>query len=123
MIIEGFDVKVVQADLDFDPTEGSGARARLGRPVWRPGPAHARPRDRLGGPRGGRAGLGRCAPRRTSTRPSGSSRRTSSRIPVQPGSLGLEAMLQLLQFHMLHAGLGEGMVRAALRAPSARAER
>ena len=29
--------------------------------------------------------------------------------PVQPGSLGLEAMIQLLQFHMLHAGLGEGL--------------
>jgi len=27
--------------------------------------------------------------------------------PVQPGSLGLEAMLQLLQFYMLHAGLGD----------------
>jgi acyl transferase domain-containing protein/3-hydroxymyristoyl/3-hydroxydecanoyl-(acyl carrier protein) dehydratase len=29
--------------------------------------------------------------------------------PVQPGSLGLEAMLQLLQFYMLHEGLGEGI--------------
>ena len=28
--------------------------------------------------------------------------------PVQPGSLGIEAMLQLLQFVMLHEGLGEG---------------
>lgn len=31
--------------------------------------------------------------------------------PVQPGSLGLEAMIQLLQFHMLHAGLGDGLQR------------
>ena len=29
--------------------------------------------------------------------------------PVQPGSLGLEAMLQLLQFHMLHTGLADGL--------------
>ncbi len=29
--------------------------------------------------------------------------------PVQPGSLGIEAMLQLLQFVMLHKGLHEGM--------------
>ena len=28
--------------------------------------------------------------------------------PVQPGSLGLEAMAQLLQFHMLHAGMHRG---------------
>ncbi|MFK7989539.1 MAG: beta-ketoacyl synthase N-terminal-like domain-containing protein [Sandaracinaceae bacterium] len=31
--------------------------------------------------------------------------------PVQPGSLGIEAMLQLLQFYMLEAGLDEGMKR------------
>ncbi|MDQ3263752.1 MAG: 1-acyl-sn-glycerol-3-phosphate acyltransferase [Myxococcota bacterium] len=29
--------------------------------------------------------------------------------PVQPGSLGLEAMIQLLQFFMIQQGLGEGM--------------
>jgi 3-hydroxymyristoyl/3-hydroxydecanoyl-(acyl carrier protein) dehydratase len=29
--------------------------------------------------------------------------------PVQPGSLGLEAMLQALQFHMLHAGMDAGI--------------
>jgi acyl transferase domain-containing protein/3-hydroxymyristoyl/3-hydroxydecanoyl-(acyl carrier protein) dehydratase len=28
--------------------------------------------------------------------------------PVQPGSLGLEAIAQLLQFHMLHAGMHQG---------------
>jgi 3-hydroxymyristoyl/3-hydroxydecanoyl-(acyl carrier protein) dehydratase len=31
--------------------------------------------------------------------------------PVQPGSLGLEAMLQLLQFYLLHQGLGSELVR------------
>ena len=29
--------------------------------------------------------------------------------PVQPGSLGIEAMLQLLQFAMIERGLAEGM--------------
>jgi PfaB family protein len=29
--------------------------------------------------------------------------------PVQPGSLGLEAMIQLLQFHMLHRGMADGI--------------
>ena len=29
--------------------------------------------------------------------------------PVQPGSLGLEAMLQALQFHMLHTGMDQGI--------------
>jgi 3-hydroxymyristoyl/3-hydroxydecanoyl-(acyl carrier protein) dehydratase len=32
--------------------------------------------------------------------------------PVQPGSLGIEAMIQALQFHMLHAGLDRGMAHA-----------
>lgn len=31
--------------------------------------------------------------------------------PVQPGSLGIEAMVQLLQFAMLHRGLDEGIER------------
>ena len=31
--------------------------------------------------------------------------------PVQPGSLGLEALLQLLQFYMLEADMGAGMVQ------------
>ena len=39
--------------------------------------------------------------------------------PVQPGSLGLEAMLQTLQFFMIHQGLGDGPGRA-LRAHRAR---
>lgn len=30
--------------------------------------------------------------------------------PVQPGSLGLEAMLQALQFHMLHTGMGKDII-------------
>lgn len=36
--------------------------------------------------------------------------------PVQPGSLGIEAMLQALQFHMIEAGMGEGMRRPRFEA-------
>ena len=32
--------------------------------------------------------------------------------PVQPGSLGIEAMLQALQFHMLHTGMDSGLTNA-----------
>jgi 3-hydroxymyristoyl/3-hydroxydecanoyl-(acyl carrier protein) dehydratase len=32
--------------------------------------------------------------------------------PVQPGSLGLEAMIQALQFHMLHTGMDRGLTHA-----------
>ena len=32
--------------------------------------------------------------------------------PVQPGSLGIEAMLQALQFHMLHTGMDAGLTNA-----------
>ncbi len=39
--------------------------------------------------------------------------------PVQPGSLGLEAMLQLLQFAMLHGGVAEGRGGAARFEPLA----
>ena len=31
--------------------------------------------------------------------------------PVQPGSLGIEAMIQLLQFAMLEQGMDEGFAR------------
>ena len=36
--------------------------------------------------------------------------------PVQPGSLGIEAMLQTLQFHMIEAGLGAGVPNARFEA-------
>lgn len=35
--------------------------------------------------------------------------------PVQPGSLGVEAMVQLLQFYMLHENLHQGMIRPRFR--------
>jgi 3-hydroxymyristoyl/3-hydroxydecanoyl-(acyl carrier protein) dehydratase len=41
--------------------------------------------------------------------------------PVQPGSLGIEAMIQLLQFFMLESGMHEGLERRA-SSPSRRQE-
>ena len=42
--------------------------------------------------------------------------------PVQPGSLGLEAMLQLLQFHMLHANLDQGLRQPRFQAIASEAD-
>jgi 3-hydroxymyristoyl/3-hydroxydecanoyl-(acyl carrier protein) dehydratase/1-acyl-sn-glycerol-3-phosphate acyltransferase len=36
--------------------------------------------------------------------------------PVQPGSLGIEAMLQLLQFHMIETGMGDGVAHPRFEA-------
>jgi 3-hydroxymyristoyl/3-hydroxydecanoyl-(acyl carrier protein) dehydratase len=60
-------------------------------------------------PRGGRAGLGALRAEKDVNPAEWFFKAHFFQDPVQPGSLGLEAMLQLLQFHMLHAGLGEGM--------------
>ena len=37
--------------------------------------------------------------------------------PVQPGSLGLESLFQLLQFYMLERGLADGMTTARFETP------
>jgi 3-oxoacyl-(acyl-carrier-protein) synthase/3-hydroxymyristoyl/3-hydroxydecanoyl-(acyl carrier protein) dehydratase len=60
-------------------------------------------------PRGGRAGLGLLRAEKDVNPAEWFFKAHFFQDPVQPGSLGLEAMLQVLQFHMLHAGLGEGM--------------
>ena len=60
-------------------------------------------------PRGGRAGLGALRAEKNVNPAEWFFKAHFFQDPVQPGSLGLEAMLQLLQFHMLHAGLAEGM--------------
>ena len=60
-------------------------------------------------PRGGRAGLGFLRAEKDVNPAEWFFKAHFFQDPVQPGSLGLEAMLQLLQFHMLHAGLGDGM--------------
>jgi 3-oxoacyl-(acyl-carrier-protein) synthase/3-hydroxymyristoyl/3-hydroxydecanoyl-(acyl carrier protein) dehydratase len=60
-------------------------------------------------PRGGRVGLGALRAEKYVNPAEWFFKAHFFQDPVQPGSLGLEAMLQLLQFHMLHAGLAEGM--------------
>jgi 3-oxoacyl-(acyl-carrier-protein) synthase/3-hydroxymyristoyl/3-hydroxydecanoyl-(acyl carrier protein) dehydratase/1-acyl-sn-glycerol-3-phosphate acyltransferase len=60
-------------------------------------------------PRGGRAGLGFLRAEKDVNPAEWFFKAHFFQDPVQPGSLGLEAMLQLLQFHMLQAGLAEGM--------------
>jgi len=62
-------------------------------------------------PRGGRAGLGFLRAEKTVNPAEWFFKAHFFQDPVQPGSLGLEAMLQLLQFHMLQAGLAQGMSR------------
>jgi 3-hydroxymyristoyl/3-hydroxydecanoyl-(acyl carrier protein) dehydratase/1-acyl-sn-glycerol-3-phosphate acyltransferase len=60
-------------------------------------------------PCGGRAGLGALRAEKDVNPAEWFFKAHFFQDPVQPGSLGLEAMLQLLQFHMLHAGLADGM--------------
>ena len=62
-------------------------------------------------PRGGRAGLGFLRAEKTVNPAEWFFKAHFFQDPVQPGSLGLEAMLQLLQFHMLQAGLAQGLSR------------
>ncbi len=59
--------------------------------------------------RGGRAGLGTLRAEKDVDPSEWFFKAHFFQDPVQPGSLGLEAMLQLLQFHMLHAGLAQGL--------------
>jgi 3-oxoacyl-(acyl-carrier-protein) synthase/3-hydroxymyristoyl/3-hydroxydecanoyl-(acyl carrier protein) dehydratase len=60
-------------------------------------------------PRGGRAGLGFLRAEKDVNPAEWFFKAHFFQDPVQPGSLGLEAVLQLLQFHMIHAGLAERM--------------
>ena len=62
-------------------------------------------------PRGGRAGLGSLRAEKDVNPAEWFFKAHFFQDPVQPGSLGLETMLQLLQFHMLQAGLAEGISR------------
>jgi 3-oxoacyl-(acyl-carrier-protein) synthase/3-hydroxymyristoyl/3-hydroxydecanoyl-(acyl carrier protein) dehydratase len=62
-------------------------------------------------PRGGRAGLGHLRAEKDVNPAEWFFKAHFFQDPVQPGSLGLEAMLQLVQFHMLQAGLAAGMSR------------
>jgi len=60
-------------------------------------------------PRGGRAGLGFLRAEKDVNPAEWFFKAHFFQDPVQPGSLGLEAMVQLLQFHLLQAGFAEGM--------------
>jgi len=62
-------------------------------------------------PRGGRAGLGFVRAEKDVNPAEWFFKAHFFQDPVQPGSLGLEAMVQLLQFHMIHAGLADGIVQ------------
>jgi acyl transferase domain-containing protein/3-hydroxymyristoyl/3-hydroxydecanoyl-(acyl carrier protein) dehydratase len=67
--------------------------------------------DRISGywPRGGAAGLGRARGEKRARHGDWFFKAHFFQDPVQPGSLGLEAMLQLLQFYMIHNDMGAGI--------------
>jgi 3-hydroxymyristoyl/3-hydroxydecanoyl-(acyl carrier protein) dehydratase/1-acyl-sn-glycerol-3-phosphate acyltransferase len=62
-------------------------------------------------PRGGRAGLGAARAEKDVSPDQWFFKAHFFQDPVQPGSLGLEAMLQLLQLTMLEKGMAEGLHR------------
>ncbi|MEV7422203.1 beta-ketoacyl synthase N-terminal-like domain-containing protein [Streptomyces sp. NPDC091212] len=103
-------------------------RARLDEPCGRPVDLTARPAryfagearlpgpmllmlDRITGswPDGGRAGLGRLRSEKDVVPGEWFFRAHFFQDPVQPGSLGLEAMCQLLQCHLLERGAADGI--------------
>jgi len=65
--------------------------------------------DRVTGywPEGGDKGLGRLRAEKTVNVSEWFFKAHFFQDPVQPGSLGVESMVQLLQFYMLHEGMGE----------------
>jgi 3-hydroxymyristoyl/3-hydroxydecanoyl-(acyl carrier protein) dehydratase/1-acyl-sn-glycerol-3-phosphate acyltransferase len=73
--------------------------------------------DRITGlwPDGGRAGRGRLRAEMDVDPAAWFFKAHFFQDPVQPGSLGMEVMLQLLQFYMLHRGMGVGMTQPEFR--------
>ncbi|MDX3633215.1 beta-ketoacyl synthase N-terminal-like domain-containing protein [Streptomyces europaeiscabiei] len=69
--------------------------------------------DRVTGwwPDGGRAGLGRLRAEKDVDAEEWFFKAHFFQDPVQPGSLGVQAMYQLLQFHAVESGLGAGLRR------------
>jgi 3-oxoacyl-(acyl-carrier-protein) synthase/3-hydroxymyristoyl/3-hydroxydecanoyl-(acyl carrier protein) dehydratase len=69
--------------------------------------------DRITGywPEGGKAGLGRLLSEQTVDPAAWYFKAHFYQDPVQPGSLGVEAMIQLLQFYMIDKGMHEGVER------------
>lgn len=72
--------------------------------------------DRITGwwPKGGKAGLGRIRGEKRVDPGEWFFRAHFFQDPVQPGSLGLEAMLQLLKIHMQRAGLLDGLIEPSI---------
>ncbi len=60
---------------------------------------------------GGKAGLGRLRAEKDVDPAEWFFKAHFFQDPVQPGSLGIEAMVELLQFYMLDTGMGEGVFR------------
>ncbi|MFI1932244.1 beta-ketoacyl synthase N-terminal-like domain-containing protein [Streptomyces sp. NPDC020330] len=117
----------------FDDQQGLAAsaddRARLDEPGGRVVDLTARPARYCGGeprlpgemllmldritghwPDGGSAGLGRLRSEKDVRPDAWFFRAHFFQDPVQPGSLGIEAMCQLLQYHLLEQGAGAGLV-------------
>jgi 3-hydroxymyristoyl/3-hydroxydecanoyl-(acyl carrier protein) dehydratase len=88
--------------------ERVGARAGAGLPLWTPRLSML---DRITGswPEAGRAGLGRLRGEKDVDPGDWFFKAHFFQDPVQPGSLGLEALLQLLRVYAVERGLGEGM--------------
>ncbi len=94
----------VSVDLTGEPARYFGGALQLAR-------APLRMIDRLTGfwPEGGRAGKGRARGEKRIQPSEWFFRAHFYQDPVQPGSLGVEAIVQLAQLHVLHAGLAEGI--------------
>ena len=91
----------VHVDLSALPEDYFAGSVRLAKPALRM-------IDRVTGiwPEGGVAGLGRYRAEKDVTSGEWFFKAHFFQDPVQPGSLGIEAMIQLLQVAMLHRGLG-----------------
>ncbi|MEU5715849.1 beta-ketoacyl synthase N-terminal-like domain-containing protein [Streptomyces sp. NPDC020403] len=111
-------------------TTSADSRARLGAPCGRTVDLTTRPvrycageprlpgpmllmLDRITGhwPDGGSAGLGRLRSEKDVRPDAWFFRAHFFQDPVQPGSLGIEAMCQLLQYHLLESGAADGVPR------------
>ena len=91
-------------DLAAQPARGGGGTLRLPGPMLR-----MIQRVTAFDPAGGGAGLGWLRAEKDVDPGEWFFKAHFFQDPVQPGSLGLEALLQLLQFYMIERGLGEGI--------------
>jgi 3-hydroxymyristoyl/3-hydroxydecanoyl-(acyl carrier protein) dehydratase/1-acyl-sn-glycerol-3-phosphate acyltransferase len=91
-------------DLQDEPAHYFGGSLRLGG-------GKLRTLDRVTGywPEGGAEGLGRVRAERSIDADDWYFKAHFFQDPVQPGSLGIEAMIQTLQFFMLESGMGAGI--------------